>query len=107
MATVYGRVAALQAARLAGLDPEMDRVAHETAARVHALAAAHNVTGEYLAGIGVEPTPGKRGVLDRLVYVDHEAASFIEWGHMQVTRDHRPVRWVDGLHILGRAAGVR
>jgi|SRR5689334_3435021 len=103
MAQVF-KSAAIDAARVAGESPVMDSVAHGVADRARGLAAGHNVTGEYLAGIGVTRTAGKRGVTDRLAYVDHEAAASIEFGHL--TRPGRrgtPRHWVPGLHIFRRA----
>lgn len=108
MAEVY-KIAAILAARIAGESPVMDAAAEMVASAARSLAASHNVTGDYLSGIGTERTPGKRGVTDRLAYVDDPAATFIEWGHL--TRGGKdstgPRQWVDGLHIFGRAAGVR
>lgn len=108
MAQVY-RIAAIEAARIAGEDAAMDAAAAKVEATVRGLAAAHNVTGNYLSGVGTERTPGKRGVTDRLVYVDDPAAAHIEFGHL--TRRGKdmqgPQEWVEGLHIFGRAAGVR
>lgn len=108
MAQVYP-IAAIQAAQIAGESPVMDATAALVAAAARSLANAHRVSGDYVAGIGVERTPGKRGVTDRLVYVDDPAAAHIEFGH--VTRGGKdmigPREWVEGLHIMGRAAGVR
>lgn len=108
MAQVY-KIAAIQAAQVAGESSVMDDVAEQVAGLARSLASAHKVTGKYLSGIGTERTRGKRGVTDRLAYVDDPAATFIEWGH--VTRGGEdmigPRKWVPGLHIMGRAAGVR
>lgn len=108
MAQVY-KIAAIQAAQIAGEDSAMDTAAAKVEATVRALAAAHNVTGSYLSGIGTERTPGKRGVTDRLIFVDDPAAEHIEFGHLtRRGKDmHGPQQWVAGLHIFGRAAGVR
>ena len=107
MAQVY-RVAAIQAAQIAGEDAEMDRVATAGAALARAIAGGHRVTGSYLRGIGTERTPGKRGVTDRLFYVDDPAAAHIEFGHLTRGGEELigPRRWVEGLHIFGRAAGA-
>lgn len=107
MAEVY-KIASILAARIAGEDPAMDSAAAKVESSARSLAAAHRLTGNYLSGIGSERTPGKRGVTDRLVYVDDPAAAHIEFGHL--TRGGAemdgPRHWVEGLHIFGRAAGV-
>ncbi len=104
MAQVY-RVAAIQAAQIAGEDPAMDAAAERIAANARGLAASHRVSGDYIGGIGVERIPGKRGVTDRIAFVDDPAAAHIEFGHMtRLGRGvHGPRRWVDGLHIFRRA----
>ncbi len=106
MATVY-RIAAIQAARIAGQSTAMDIAAQGVAATARSLAASHNVSGEFINGIGVSSIAGKRGVTDRIAYVDHSAAFSVEFGHM--TRlgkgQHGPRRFVEGLHIMARAAG--
>jgi hypothetical protein len=106
MAQVY-KVAGILAARIAGEDPAMDAAASAVADAARALAASHNVTGEYLNGIGTDRIRGKRGVTDRIAYVDHEAAASIEFGHEQGFRKGfvGPGRYVEGLHIFGQAAG--
>lgn len=108
MAQVY-KVAGILAAQIAGEDPAMDIAAERVADAARAFAAPHNVTGEYLAGIGTERIRGKRGVTDRIAYVDHEAAASIEFGHQTRVGEgvHGPPEHVEGLHIFGRAAGVR
>jgi len=102
MAQVYKSVG-VEAARIAGRSPEMDAAAERVANAARALAAGHNITGEYLNGIGTSEIRGKRGVTDRIAFVDAEAAASREFGHR--TRDGKG--YVEGLHIFGRAAGVR
>lgn len=99
MAQVYKNAGTL-AARIAGEDPEMDRVAAATASKARALAAAHKNTGKFAASITTERIKGKRGVTDRAVSATDPAALHIELGHTA-----KNGRWVEGLHILGRAAG--
>lgn len=106
MATVY-KIVGVQAARIAGESSAMDAAATSVANAARSLAASHNVTGEFLSGIGTARIAGKRGVTDRIAYVDHSAAYSIEFGHQ--TRLGKgvqgPRRFVEGLHIFGRAAG--
>ncbi len=102
MAQVY-RSAAIQAAQIAGRSSEMDAAAERVANAARSIAVGHNVTGEYLSGIGTSEIRGKRGVTDRIAYVDAEAAASREFGHR--TRGGRG--YVEGLHIMGRAAGLR
>lgn len=103
MAQVF-KSAAIDAARVAGESPVMDAVAQAIADRARGLAASHNVTGEYLAGIGTARIAGKRGVTDRIAYVDHVAAASIEFGHLtRPGRGGKPQHWVPGLHIFRRA----
>lgn len=102
MAQVY-RTVGVEAARIAGRSPEMDAAAAKVAAAARAIAVGHNVTGEYLNGIGTSEIRGKRGVTDRIAFVDAEAAASREFGH----RTRGGKGYVEGLHIFGRAAGVR
>ena len=108
MSQVYKYAAEIQAARIACEAPEMDAVAEHVADLARALAASHNVTGEYIDGIGTAEIKGKRGVIDRIAYVDHTFAASIEFGHVQTphkgSRFIGPPRFVEGLHIMGRAA---
>ena len=107
MATVY-RSASVTAARIAGESQVMDDVANAVADNARALAASHNVSGEFEASIGVERRPGKRGVTDRIVYADDPNALSIEFGHLtRPGKDGTSQHWVEGLHILARAAGVQ
>jgi hypothetical protein len=102
VAQVY-KVAGILAARMAGQSLEMDAVAERIADAARNIAVSHNVTGEYLSGIGTSEIRGKRGVTDRIAYVDAEAAASREFGH----RTRGGKGYVEGLHIFGRAAGVR
>jgi hypothetical protein len=87
----------------------MDIAANGIAQIARSLAAAHNVTGEFINGIGTERIAGKKGVTDRIAFVDHSAAFSIEFGHQtRLGKNMRgPRRFVEGLHIFGRAAGHR
>ena len=109
MSQVY-KAASLQAAQIAGQDAEMDRVVESVANTARALAVSHNVTGEYLDGIGTAEIKGKRGVIDRIAYVDHSAGVSIEFGHIQGLHKGStfvgPLEYVEGLHIFGRAANA-
>ncbi|GAB2698379.1 DUF5403 family protein [Thalassiella azotivora] len=100
MAQVY-RTAGIEAARIAGHSPDMDAGAAKVLATAKRIAAQHRVTGAYMARFGVATVKGKRGVLDREVYNDDPASMHIEKGH----RARGGGRWVQGLHILARAAG--
>ena len=48
---------------------------------------------------------GERGVEDRLVYTDDEAAVVIEYGHLTPPTEKSPGTYVPGKHILRRAIG--
>lgn len=94
------------AARIAGRDPEMDHQAERMKAAIEREAAPHRRTGRYSGKVKVRRLRGKRGVSDRLVFVDHPAAVHIEWGHA-VSGSYAPAmgpaRWVPGLRIVSRA----
>jgi hypothetical protein len=111
MAQVYKGFngAANQAARIAGRSAEMDIVAEAIAREIRDLAIGHSITGAFFESIDTAEIRGKRGVTDRIVYSADPAAVSIEFGHL--TRLGRgvegPRQYVEGLHIFGRAAGVR
>jgi hypothetical protein len=99
MALVY-RSAAITAAQIAGEDSAMDVAADGVASRARSFAAGH---GGLMADIGTERTPGKRGVTDRIAYLDHAWAAAIEFGHLTRPGEHAHRQWVEGLHIMRRA----
>ena len=82
-----------EAAKVAGQSHEMDATAGKIAARARSKAAGH---GSMPSRIGTEPTRGKRGVMDRLVTMDHPEAAFVEFGHI----DKRTGKWVKGQRIM-------
>jgi hypothetical protein len=102
MAEVY-RSAAIEAARMAGQDPEMDAAAARIVGRIQAAAAGHNRTGDFASSLEVIAVPGKRGVTDRLIVSSDPNAVSIEFGHL--ARDG--TTFVDGLHLMARGAGLR
>lgn len=102
MAQVY-KSAGIESARIAGKSSVMDDVAGRIASRARSLAAGHRVTGELIAGMGVEETRGKHGVTDRLVVMKHESAAAIEFGHLTRPGKDATQHWVPGLHIMLRA----
>ena len=100
MAQVYKGIGT-KIAKMPGVQPALDTAAATVLARAKTLAAGHVDTGAYAESLGVEKTPGKKGVVDRLVYSDDPAAAHIEYGH--ITRGPRP-RYVPGQFILTKAA---
>ena len=103
MAEVYKWVGT-GVARMAGNDPEMDRVAHMVLTIATARAVAHRLTGDYISKLGVKNVPGKKGVRDRLVFAGDKAAYSIEWGHWAPRKGAPGATWVPGQHIMGGAA---
>jgi hypothetical protein len=89
-------------ARMAGNDPEMDRVARLLLFTVRARARKHRLTGEYLSKTYAKSVPGKKGVRDRMIFAGDKAAYSIEWGHT-VRRADGTSYWLPGQHILGGA----
>ena len=106
MATVYAG-AGTAAARVAGEDPEMDRVADAMSAAIVRVAARHRRTGQYIGSRKVARVRGKRGVTDRMVTVEDPASVHIEWGHAlsgnRASGSPGPARWVRGLRIVSTA----
>lgn len=94
--------AGIEAAKVAGLDPEMDAVAARMAAAIRLVAARHRRTGSYDASVRVVLARGKRGVKDRLVEVTDPAAEHIEYGHMAERADGAAV-YIHGTRIVTRA----
>lgn len=98
MATV-NESAAIEAAKIAGESPEMDRVARQIAAEVRAGYAGHAVSGKIAASIQTGRTPGKKGVTDREVYSEADGVISAEFGHIAPNG-----RMVPGVHAFGKAA---
>ena len=88
-------------ARMPGIQPHLESAARLIKARAVEAAAAHVDSGEYIRGIDMGTIPGKNGVTDREVYVEHPAAVAIEFGH--VTRGKTP-KFVRGQRIMLNAA---
>lgn len=65
------------AAKVAGQDPEMDRVAARVAAVASAEALRHKRSGELAGSIRV-----RRGRVDRVITIDDPEALHIEYGHL-------------------------
>lgn len=91
-------------ARMAGNDPEMDRVARLVLFTAKGRARAHRLTGAYLSQMHAKNVPGKKGVRDRLITAEDKAAISIEWGHWAPRKGEPGATWVPGQHIMGGAA---
>jgi len=102
MAEVYKWVGT-GVARMAGEDPEMDRVARLVLFTVKGRALAHRLTGAYHAQLSAKSVPGKKGVRDRMVIAGDKAAYSIEWGHWSPRKGEPGATWVPGQHIMGGA----
>ena len=81
VAEVY-KYAGLEAAKIAGQSPEMDRVANELARLVRSEAAKHRRSGDFSDNILVRKVRGRRGVMDREVVADDPLAAVKEFGHV-------------------------
>lgn len=99
------RNADVKCAMLPGVQGLLTATAHRIKATGEALAAESIQTGNYASSFGVETVPGERGVEDRLVYNDDEAAVVIEYGHLTPPTEKSPGTYVPGKHILRRAIG--
>lgn len=97
MATVY-KGAGTSVAKLPGIQPELDKAARSILNRAKAAAAGRVKSGAYMRSFGVEPTPGKKGVTDRLVYNDDPGAVPIEFGHLATGEGG--MAWVPGQRIF-------
>jgi hypothetical protein len=102
MAEVYKWVGT-GVARMAGNDPEMDRVARLVLFTAKGRARAHRLTGDYLSKLSAKNVPGKKGVRDRLIVAGDKAAYSIEWGHWAPRKGEPGATFVPGQHILGGA----
>lgn len=102
MAVVYGWVPN-GVARMAGNDPEMDRVAKKLYTIARGRAEAHRLTGAYISRLSVKNVPGKKGVRDRMIYAGDKAAMSIEYGHsvrIDSEGNGYNFKWVPGQYIL-------
>lgn len=102
MAVVYGWVPN-GVARMAGNDPEMDRVAKKLYTIALGRAQARRLTGAYISKLSVKNVPGKKGVRDRMVFAGDKAAMSIEYGHavrVEGERNGSNFAWVPGQYIL-------
>lgn len=97
MASVH-KGAGTKIARLPGLQPELDKAARAILVRAQGAAATREDSGAYLRSLGIQAVPGKRGVVDRLVYADDPGAVAIEFGHL--AQGKRGATWVPGQRIL-------
>lgn len=96
------------AAQIAGRSREMDHAANRGLRAVRSIAAENRLTGNYIAKTFVATVPSvlpsKVGPIeDRVIVADDEAATSIEYGHLVRFTNARRVRYVPGLHIMGRA----
>lgn len=99
MAKVYPN-AALDAARVAGLHPGMDRAMRKLESAVHAEAAKHTRTGAFERSIQSGRVPGPKGVTDRAVWTNTPEAWSIEFGHV----NNRSGDHVTGNFVFTNAA---
>lgn len=81
-------------AKMLGPRAEVTKHAKLVEAKAKVLLAAHFLTG----ASDIERT---RGTLDHFVSLVDEAAGAIEWGHFMKSGEY-----VEGLHIMTRAAGT-
>lgn len=86
------------------LDPILDEIAHRIEAYAVGLASEHVRSGDYVSSIAVTVDRLSPSGRDRLVYSDDPAALSIEYGHRTRKADGTIGEFVDGQHILGRAA---
>lgn len=87
------------AARIAGQDPEMDAAMHRVERAVQSEAVKHRDTGDFQSSIRSGRVRGKKGVTDRAVWSDDQAAWPIEFGHVTKGGTHVP-----GAFIFSNAA---
>ena len=104
VAEVYAN-AGIDAARIAGEDPEMDRVANKLAALIKAEARGHRASGrEFADSIVVRKVRGRRGVTDREVVATDPLAAAKEFGHViRNTADGPDLGYVRGMFTMARA----
>ncbi|MFW0169290.1 DUF5403 family protein [Rothia sp. P4278] len=103
MAKVYKRVE-LQAAIIAGYDPEMDKVAAKLEATAKALAPVE--TSRYRDSIKTRKVMTRRGVMDREVVADDPRARDIEYGGLDTKSDENNPRFIPGHYTMTRASEI-
>lgn len=96
MAQVFKKTGA-ELARLVSTTEAFDVEADKVHARVRAEAAKITDTGEYLSSIGIDAVPGRKGVIDRVIYSDDDGALAIEFGRK--TKDG----FEPGKHVFAKA----
>ena len=103
--TIYADTS-IRMARYAGLHPVMDEAAQRVLSRAVVNATTHIDTSAYIRSLYWAPVRGRRGVMDREVGSTDPGALAIEYGHAAALGRGKegPRRWVEGQHILGRAA---
>lgn len=104
VAEVYAS-AGIDAARIAGEDAEMDRVAGKLAVLVKAEARGHRSSGHIFAeSILVRRIRGRRGVTDREVVATDPLAAAKEFGHViRNEADGPELGYVRGMFTMARA----
>lgn len=95
--------AGIEAARIAGRDPEMDVQAAKGKIAVLAAAAPHTKTGNYARKVTVSNVAGKSGVRDRVIEATDRESLKIEYGHWWVTPMGIRVKWIAGIRIMNKA----
>ena len=99
MAKVYPN-AAIDAARVAGHHPGMDRALRKVESAVRAEAAKHRRTGHFESTIESGRVHGPKGVVDRAVWTNTPEAWSIEFGHV----NNRSGEHVTGNFVFTNAA---
>lgn len=104
VAEVYAN-AGIDAARVAGEDPEMDRVASLLARLIKVQARGHRASGqEFADSLMVRRVRGRRGVTDREVVATDPLAAAKEFGHVIRNEADGPVLgYVKGMFTMARA----
>lgn len=105
MATVF-KSAGTRVAKLPGIQPLLDSVALGIKGRAAAniSGSSEHASGAYASSLEVRSVPGRKGVRDRLVVANDEAAVHIEYGHLAGGEGGSPT-WVPGKYPLTRAIG--
>lgn len=104
VAEVYP-TAGIDAARIAGEDPEMDRVANLLKGLIATEARGHRASGHVFAeSLVVRRVRGRRGVTDREVVATDPLAAPKEFGHVIRNEADGPVLgYVRGMFTMARA----
>ncbi|WP_237242544.1 DUF5403 family protein [Rothia nasimurium] len=84
-------------ARLVSTTEAFGSEADKVHARVRSEAAKITDTGDYLSSIGIDAVPGRKGVIDRVIYSDDDGALAIEFGRK--TKDG----FEPGKHVFAKA----